>query len=1380
MSSNNLENIVTNKITMDNNDVLEICSHANQYHHNLNGSNVHPYIPRTNHFNNVDLNVGHACMCGMYAKHIACGKIKAGIVDAGEYDVNGKVVIDGRKNFYGKSLTINGVQTINENRDISGNTLHATHGVFAEYGVLNDGSGGNVEMTVDSSSNFYLNGVDPLIPHYVPPIEKTINEKDFCQNWSMSITKYVVTGYAVSVDSSGQYQTMVDNAGYIYTSDTFGKYWSEGAEVAPGRQFVSLAMSNDGKYQMTMDSIGFIYTSNDYGKTWLTRNIIELEEEIYRPFVGCISISQSGRYQIVCIESRTYASDDYGLSFINLGSAVESNDVPIMQKVIVKEGSNPYDYAYASDNSGNYTHENADAIVIAIAYNDGNVNSNRNYVMLMSYGISDSGWIDNGNLGNYWRSIGHVDTKLNSIAVSDDLSRISVSTNTGFVIKSDTSGGLINNSFFSDASGAFEWNSEEDILLDTSGARVMDIAMSANGLYQTTLLNHEGDGKILVSTDSSGNNLGSFSIKLTVEDVKLTFINMSNDGSYQYCCDNAGNIYASHSYGDTWEGVTVDAQYTDIACSKSGKYVTITDTSGQIFTSTNFGKMWSTANLIVNDSSGNGLNAVSMSDTGQYQYTISDHYVYESTSYGKNWRMLEGIEGHDGSGITTAFAPLVDIAVSGDGKVVAIIDNSIGNYQELENNLMVYISTNVRNTHDASFCSVVVDDTEHTISNSATSIALSETGQYMYITCVNGNIYGSADFGQHWKKINPLANDENNLVDLIEERFDPLPRVAVSKNGQQIATTMNFTLGSSDTFGNINMILLNNPECIAFNVMNLLEEDWQYIYDNRGLSGIAMSEDGQYLLACDKSNNLFTSNSNAFVNLQLSGNDVIPAIKAQSVDDCVFSGVAMSGNGKYQYAIGSRANGTGLVFVSNSYGDVDSFTSTSTAMYHESNFIDADLSADGKICTAIDIDGNAYRSSDSGKTWSHPINVGDISNLLGVALNKSGEIQYTVSPDNGSLHKSVDFGETWNEIYEIEDNEFFCVATSDTGKYVTVGDVHGNLHVSHDFGETFALKETGYDGPVFSIAMSGSGEHQTMVVIEESTNSHIFRSKTYGVLWEDSTNASFFSLSIAMSRSGQHVTTPLMTFSDDGIVMTSSTYGSSFDAKVLYYVMQENNTILNCSTAMSSSGKYQVIVCVAEIGFFIYKSVDYGHTWNLTKNKLLFNSLVHTTVNFFTFMPRVKISGDGTHVLIAFDNVILSSRCEESIDNVVNNKLTVEDSAVIETLTTHTMNVNGGFIAKTTMVYGNYTQVSDDYVLMCKTSMGASSITLNSDAPLGQMLLVTDVDMSGNITIGPSAGKLLNGSSTPVTNVSYKNYTLMSIGNGNWIIVSEYPLNEVA
>lgn len=1356
-SSDQSGNLNVESLSVNNNIVAYDNSHTND---NIKYHNTTKCVHQNDN-TNTTLRSEHMSTCRLCARNIFCSNLSSSVVNSGEYDINGKIVIDKSRNMIGKTLTL--------------------------------GNNNDVTLSSNNDGDLLINDVK-LFQSYVPQTLNQIDETQFCQNWKIPyVGKGLITGYVTSVSDNGKYQTIIDSAGNISVSSDNGYTFSTPNNVTSGSSLGSLAMSENGQYQLTCDFAGNVYQSSNYGATWQSKVVFTIYDVIFLDYVT-VSVSQSGKFQAICVEGKSYVSDNFGLSFKQL---TKLSDSEIFKKVIAKE-SVYFDFTF-SDSSGNIiASDDQIGMFIALTYDLSGNHIYDNNVQITS--VNESGqWLNDGVKN--WMKTGGITGTPNTIAVSNDLKYVSVVDLSGNIYRSDTSGGLINNSFYEDTRGLYHWSS--NIVQNLGLKSISDISMDSSGLYQTVITE---DGWIFSShntnIDSSGNwqeTSGNWiSTRIPINDQSLLFLNVSSDGSTQYTIDETGRIFRSDDYGVSWLGGTVNTNFSGIACSESGQYATIIDSSGYIITTSSYGTIWGAPQKITPFDPDQGLVKITLSSSGKYQYAISKYNVYRSLDYGKSWSIVTNIEASiNVADFSTTigdpivlFAPLTNIAISGDGSVLVLTDSSYGNsggtkYSSYDQ--YIYVCSNVLNTNiiSKSLNTYTIYSTE--IGGVVSGLALSETGQYISVSDSNQNIIFSNTYGQTWE-----MNDQFNGI-------TSTTQVAMSKSGK-----INCFLYNTESNSNIATFTNNiSPSNIVDPSGNLGQYNGIYGNSQLGIVGqcsaLAISNDATYKVASlsNDSGQVFLSH------IQPSESLLVPWELVLETDHDI-NGTAMSGNGKYIYIIDQGGN----IYISDTYGSTFSSSATVTKhdLYDKKTFLALDMSADGHVQSALDFSGNIYVSTDTGNTWNDPINV---SNLIDdaylpvkIKLSATGEIQYVIivaSESTSSLIYSHDFGKTWEILFSSQDDAFYSLATSSSGQHITIGGLFGNVYVSHNYGVTFnkvKIHSREYYQPIIDISMSASGEYQSLVTFFEYSldgNALTYVSSNYGTKWKPIDNeieGFTIGAAISMSDSGQYQS--YVGFDMNlGIsyIATSSTFGQSFNTinMLPYFNDLTESEIVNfpVSIAVSGSGKYQAIMSLTYNSslVFLYKSTDYGKTWNISETIPIvtltrtmfgdyFGDYFFQNFIYFLIFTRFKISADGQYTAIALNNSIYLSHSPLVFDNTTIDTLEVTNNAVINTLNVNALNVNGGFVAKTKVVSYNYNIDLSDYIICCDTS--GCILRLPNDAPIGQIFIITNVVSNLIYHLYPPYNGLFQGSNS---NTSFGNngidaITILCIGNDTWINLS--------
>lgn len=133
---------------------------------------------------------------------------------------------------------------------------------------------------------------------------------DYGHTWVMQYNIGEAITNCISISLTGQYQTAA-NGKDIYISNDYGATWNLVFDSGNCQIFVVVRVM--GRYQSIISSGDGIYRSTDFGQTWTQHT--DVDSDIYNsiqtfPTAG-ISISHDGKYQIVVCEA-IYLSSDYG------------------------------------------------------------------------------------------------------------------------------------------------------------------------------------------------------------------------------------------------------------------------------------------------------------------------------------------------------------------------------------------------------------------------------------------------------------------------------------------------------------------------------------------------------------------------------------------------------------------------------------------------------------------------------------------------------------------------------------------------------------------------------------------------------------------------------------------------------------------------------------------------------------------------------------------------------------------------------------------------------------------------------------------------------------------------------------------------------------
>jgi len=151
---------------------------------------------------------------------------------------------------------------------------------------------------------------------------------DYGSTRTVSFNIGVSSSNSVSISFTGQYQT-ASNGTQIYVSNDYGSTWTNTFSSGTSNIFVSICLT--GKYQTVVSSGDTVYTSNDYGVTWksldinsdLFATLEDSQNNMYQSIeafpTADVALSYNGLYQTVVAEY-IYRSHDFGQTWTNVSN----------------------------------------------------------------------------------------------------------------------------------------------------------------------------------------------------------------------------------------------------------------------------------------------------------------------------------------------------------------------------------------------------------------------------------------------------------------------------------------------------------------------------------------------------------------------------------------------------------------------------------------------------------------------------------------------------------------------------------------------------------------------------------------------------------------------------------------------------------------------------------------------------------------------------------------------------------------------------------------------------------------------------------------------------------------------------------------------------
>jgi hypothetical protein len=247
------------------------------------------------------------------------------------------------------------------------------------------------------------------------------------------------------------------------------------------------------------------------------------------------------------------------------------------------------------------------------------------------------------------------------------------------------------------------------------------------------------------------------------------------------------NFYISRDAGKTI-GPTQSFQQAPLAfaISKTGDYIMLVSTGG-IYITNSFSLNFNTALLSINNIS---TASCSMSSDRRYMMAIVNRTtLYVSSNYGRNFTI-----------VTPISPPLLNLSL--------IALSGTGLYQLMSTTNTLYVSTNTGTSFALrlSIPSITI----------ISSIAVSQTGQYMIACCsstsVKGYVYYSTNFGANWQIMTALGQDNFNSCVISEDGIlftVSTPSALYTLNNSLIGNSVAIGNGAGQTNQPANTIAIN-------------------------------------------------------------------------------------------------------------------------------------------------------------------------------------------------------------------------------------------------------------------------------------------------------------------------------------------------------------------------------------------------------------------------------------------------------------------------------------------------------------------------------------------------------------------------------------------
>jgi photosystem II stability/assembly factor-like uncharacterized protein len=196
---------------------------------------------------------------------------------------------------------------------------HANYGKYWFITPVADGSGnplfnntsGEIALAISLSSTGQYQSM-------IMNTGKIYRTLDYGTTWELVNNIGVSAANSIALSFTGMHQTC-SNGHSIYVSDDYGATWRQ--TYTSGTSNILVSISLNGKYQTLISSGDNVYKSDDYGNTWRP---LDTNTDLYQSVeifpTGGVALSYSGQYQTIVVEN-IYVSDDFGTTWANVSDS---------------------------------------------------------------------------------------------------------------------------------------------------------------------------------------------------------------------------------------------------------------------------------------------------------------------------------------------------------------------------------------------------------------------------------------------------------------------------------------------------------------------------------------------------------------------------------------------------------------------------------------------------------------------------------------------------------------------------------------------------------------------------------------------------------------------------------------------------------------------------------------------------------------------------------------------------------------------------------------------------------------------------------------------------------------------------------------------------
>ena len=656
-----------------------------------------------------------------------------------------------------------------------------------------------------------------------------------------------------------------------------------------------------------------------------------------------------------------------------------------------------------------------------------------------------------------------------------------------------------------------------------------DIAASSNGQYLTACVNA---GSIYCSM-----NYGqTWTVAAGTSSLAWSALAMSASGQYQVAAVNSGSIYYSSNYGVTWAASatvgTTAVAWSSVAMSASGAYVTATVNGASIWYSTTYGQTW----LAAAGTSSLAWSAVAMSASGQYQVaSVAAGAIYYSSTFGVSW-----------TASSSSSLQWSSLAMSASGQYATAL---VGvNTSATVAAGYIFYSTNYGQSW-----------TQTGTSNYWKSVTMSASGQYQLATTNFPSLLYNYGF-------NTTDVQGANVLDYATGLYG-----AQLINGATISTsTLKVGTGALSLTATASQYAQLPPFQMSSSYTGLTVAGWVNL--SAGNAGNARFFDLSGALK--NSSSQISGAGTAYTYCILYSGNLLHFIFTSNTS----SGIVLLGSYTTPYTLGSWAH---IAWVMTSttwqfYVNGSLITPTNTAAVPAGYYLPP-TSYNGGLYP------NFFLGRSSWNTDAYATGFWDDFRLYTTALNATqvSALYNSNAGILGTLQYSSNFGQTWQSTSGVQAN-YSALAMSSSGQYVT-GCINGSTMYQGITSEPNIASQ--------SLTVAGTTQTGALRFLDGSvstTAAPVLDYSTFGQNWSVVSGPSANTYSCGMSSTGQYITMTILGTATS--IWYSQNYGQSWATATVpsstYY-----------GPAMSASGQYQV--CGQNQGQ-IYVSSNYGQTWTAT------------------------------------------------------------------------------------------------------------------------------------------------------------------------------------